>query len=91
MAGEEVPQMRSGRARTYTLAELAPDLAAADVATWHVAEGALVAAGDDLLDVTTDKAAITIPAPAGGRVLAHHVHPGAPVRATDAIVTLAPE
>jgi len=72
----------------YRLADLAPDLAEGVVAAWHAAPGAQIAEGDDLLDVVTDKACITIPAPAGGRIICQHVAPDARVRADDLVVTL---
>ncbi len=72
----------------YTLAELAPDLDEAAVAVWHAAPGARIDAGDDLLDLVTDKACITLPAPASGRVVRQHAAPDAVVRAADALVTL---
>lgn len=91
MNSPHTPSSRPATTRTYTLAELAPDLDAAEVTEWHVTESARVATGDDLLDVTTDKATITIPAPADGRVLTRHVVPGATVRPSDVIVTFAQE
>lgn len=48
----------------YTLAQLAPGLDGGVVTHWHAAAGDTLAADDDLLDVTTDKAVVTIPAPA---------------------------
>jgi pyruvate dehydrogenase E2 component (dihydrolipoamide acetyltransferase) len=55
--------------RTYTLAELAPELDEAVLVQWHVREGQAVAADADLVDVVTDKATITIPAPAGATIV----------------------
>jgi len=74
--------------QAYRLADVAPELAEGVVAAWHAAPGAHIAAGDDLLDIVTDKACITIPAPAGGRIVCQHVAPDAPVRAEDLVVTL---
>ena len=41
----------------------------ATLALWHVDEGALVNEGDDLIELTTDKAAFTLPSPRTGRLL----------------------
>lgn len=76
---------------TYRLVDLAPDLEACEVAAWHAAPGAPVAEGDDLLDIVTDKANITIPAPARGRVVSQHAAVGAVIHAADAVVTLQQE
>jgi pyruvate/2-oxoglutarate dehydrogenase complex dihydrolipoamide acyltransferase (E2) component len=52
--------------RTYTLGDLTADIPAAVVSCWYVAEGGAVAEDDDLLDLLTDKATVTVPAPASG-------------------------
>ncbi|NLF39463.1 hypothetical protein GX586_08460 [bacterium] len=56
-------------ARTYTLSDLAAEITGATLCCWHVKEGAAIREGDDLLDLLTDKATVTIPAPAPGTVL----------------------
>ncbi|MCX7848432.1 MAG: lipoyl domain-containing protein [bacterium] len=76
---------------TYRLEELAADLDRCEVAAWHVGTGSVIGEGDDLLDVVTDKACITIPAPVAGRVVRQHVGVGTVVLAGDAVVTLAHE
>ncbi len=53
---------------TYTLAELAPELDEAVLVQWHVREGQAVARDADLVDLVTDKATITIPAPVGATI-----------------------
>jgi len=45
----------------------------AAVAFWLVREGELVQEGDDLLELTTDKAAFTVPAPRTGTLVARLV------------------
>jgi pyruvate dehydrogenase E2 component (dihydrolipoamide acetyltransferase) len=40
----------------------------ATVSQWLVAEGATVEEGDDLVEMTTDKAAFNVPSPTGGTV-----------------------
>jgi pyruvate dehydrogenase E2 component (dihydrolipoamide acetyltransferase) len=55
--------------QTYTLSDLAAEITEAAFSCWHVAEGASVREGDDLLDIVTDKATVTIPAPAAGTII----------------------
>ena len=40
----------------------------ATISRWLVAEGATVEEGDDLVEMTTDKAAFNVPSPAAGTV-----------------------
>jgi pyruvate/2-oxoglutarate dehydrogenase complex dihydrolipoamide acyltransferase (E2) component len=44
----------------------APD--EAEVSFWYVEEGDVVQEGQDMVEMVTDKAAFTVPAPAGGTV-----------------------
>ncbi len=46
------------------LGEDAPDQA--EVSFWYVEEGEAVEKGQDMVEMVTDKAAFTVPAPAGG-------------------------
>jgi pyruvate/2-oxoglutarate dehydrogenase complex dihydrolipoamide acyltransferase (E2) component len=48
----------------------------ATVAFWLVQEGSTVQEGDDLVELTTDKAAFNVPAPASGTVQEICVHEG---------------
>ena len=50
------------------LPELGESVTEGIVVEWRVAEGDAVEAGDTLLDVTTDKVDVEVPAPAAGRV-----------------------
>ncbi len=52
-----------------TLPELGDDDDSAEegeVSFWYIEEGATVKEGEDLVEVITDKAAYTVPAPSGG-------------------------
>ena len=52
-----------------TLPELGEDADdAAEVSFWYVDEGQTVQEGDDLVEMVTDKAAFTVPAPVSGTV-----------------------
>ena len=48
------------------LGDDAPDVA--EVSFWYVEEGDTVEEGQDLVELVTDKAAFTVPAPVGGRL-----------------------
>ena len=51
------------------LSDLAPDIETAVITAWCVNEGDNISHEDDLLDITTDKASITIPAPESGTIV----------------------
>lgn len=51
---------------TVCLPELGEGIAAATVACWHFKEGDRVNAGDEVVEVVTDKAVFSIPAEAPG-------------------------
>lgn len=53
-------------AKLPPLGEDAPD--EAEVSFWYVEEGDSVEEGADMVEMVTDKAAFTVPAPAGGTV-----------------------
>ena len=50
------------------LPELGEGIKNAIVAYWHVKEGDTVAQGDELCEVTTDKATFNVEAPVSGRI-----------------------
>jgi len=77
--------------RTYTLAELAPDVDAAEVLAWHVTPGARMVLGDDMLDLVTDKATITIPAPCAGTLIEQLAAAGAKITGADRLLILQPD
>jgi pyruvate/2-oxoglutarate dehydrogenase complex dihydrolipoamide acyltransferase (E2) component len=74
--------------RSYTLADLAPDLSDVAVSAWYVTPGQQVREDDDMLDLVTDKAAVTLPVPANGRVVSIGPRLRAPVDAEQVLVTL---
>ncbi|MBF0490553.1 MAG: hypothetical protein HQL15_08040 [Candidatus Omnitrophica bacterium] len=53
---------------TIILPELGEGITKATVAYWHVQQGDHVVAGDEVCEVTTDKATFNVEAPATGRV-----------------------
>ena len=56
----------------FKLPDLGEGIAEGEILKWHVAAGQAIAEDAPLLDVETDKAAVTIPAPRGGRVAVLH-------------------
>ncbi|MGE0026431.1 MAG: DUF2118 domain-containing protein, partial [Thermoleophilia bacterium] len=58
------------------LPELGESVTEGVVVEWRVKEGDAVAAGDTLLDVTTDKVDVEVPAPAAGTVARIVAAPG---------------
>ena len=60
-----------------TLPQLGEDTAEeAEVAEWLVQQGDAVQEGDDLVEMTTDKAAFTVPAPKTGTIAELRVREG---------------
>ena len=57
----------------------------ATLALWHVEEGAIVEEGDDLIELTTDKAAFTLPSPKTGRIVRRLKQEGAPIAIGDTL------
>ncbi|MBN2311036.1 MAG: hypothetical protein JXR94_18820 [Candidatus Hydrogenedentes bacterium] len=60
----------------------------ATVSYWLVEEGDQVKEGDDLVEMTTDKAAFSVPSPESGTVLEKLVEEGDDVRVGDVLCTL---
>jgi 2-oxoisovalerate dehydrogenase E2 component (dihydrolipoyl transacylase) len=58
------------------------------VAFWLVNEGDLVHKGDDLVELTTDKAAFTLPSPKQGRLVEIVAEEGDPVEVGDVLCML---
>jgi len=52
-----------------TMPQFSESTSEATVSKWHVRPGDLVRQDQTLLDVTTDKAVMAVPAPAAGRVI----------------------
>jgi pyruvate/2-oxoglutarate dehydrogenase complex dihydrolipoamide acyltransferase (E2) component len=58
------------------------------VSYWHVKEGAQVSGKDDLVELTTDKAAFNVSSPVSGRVIEIAAREGATVRIGDILAVL---
>lgn len=57
------------------LPQLSMGMSDAEVVEWLVSEGDRVADGDDLLEIEAEKARMTLPAPAAGKVVDIQVEP----------------
>ena len=57
----------------------------ATVSTWLVQVGDEVNEGDELIELTTDKAAFSVPSPATGKLAEQSVQDGDEVKAGDAL------
>jgi pyruvate dehydrogenase E2 component (dihydrolipoamide acetyltransferase) len=62
--------------RTFELPDLGEGLAKAEVVEWHVAVGDPVAEDQDLVDLQTDKAIVTVPCPFTGTLVERHGEAG---------------
>ena len=60
----------------------------ASVSHWFVGVGGHVAQGDDLVELTTDKAAFTVPAPESGSLLERAVETGDTIAVGDLLCIL---
>lgn len=74
--------------KTYTLSELADELDQAVVAQWHVTAGQAVKTDDDLIEVITDKAAITLAVPCDGNIISCNKAIGDKIVGQDSLITI---
>lgn len=58
------------------LPDIGEGLAEAEIVKWHVADGDLIKENDALVDVTTDKATVEIPAPVAGTIITRNGNVG---------------
>ena len=58
------------------LPELGEGIQKATVAFWHVKEGDFIKVGDEICEVTTDKATFNVEAPANGQLKSIAIQPG---------------
>lgn len=70
---------------TMTLLDVAEEGDKLLLAGWFLKEGDAVSRGQDLLDVETDKAAITVPSPVSGKVVRLLVAEGEEVKRETAL------
>jgi 2-oxoglutarate dehydrogenase E2 component (dihydrolipoamide succinyltransferase) len=68
------------------LGDDAPD--EAEVSFWYVEEGEAIEEGQDMVEMITDKAAFTVPAPVGGKVAQILTREGDKVKVGQVMVTV---
>lgn len=72
----------------FLLPDLGEGIHEGEILKWHVAEGETVVEDAPLVDIETDKAAVTIPSPRGGRVAKHGGKAGDTVRVGDLLAEI---
>jgi 2-oxoisovalerate dehydrogenase E2 component (dihydrolipoyl transacylase) len=82
-----VPGGVNGR-RTFALPDLGEGLTEADVVSWHVAVGDVVALNQVLVEVETEKAVVELPSPFAGTVVELLAEEGATVAVGSPIVAI---
>ncbi len=75
----------------FKLPDIGEGIAESEIAQWHVAVGDTVSEDQPLVDMLTDKAAVELPSPVSGRVLALHGQVGDRIAVGALLVTLAVE
>ena len=72
----------------FILPDLGEGIAEGEILKWYVEEGGPVVEDEPLMDVETDKAAVTIPSPRGGRISALKGKVGDIVNVGDVVVVI---
>ena len=74
-------------AKEFRLPDIGEGIAEAEIARWLVPEGASVKEDQDLVEIETDKALVTLPSPQDGRVSKLHAKEGDIVKVGQVLVT----
>ncbi len=74
----------------FKFPDLGEGLVEGEVVKWHVKEGDYVKEGDPLVDVMTEKATVTLPAPTSGRVVKILVREGQVVKVSQTLCIIEP-
>lgn len=72
----------------FKLPDLGEGIAEGEILKWHVTEGGDVVEDAPLVDIETDKAAVTIPSPRGGRVVALRAKVGDTANVGDVVIVI---
>lgn len=72
----------------FLLPDLGEGIHEGEILSWHVAEGGTVVEDAPLVDIETDKAAVTIPSPRGGQVARHGGRVGDLIRVGDLLAEI---
>jgi pyruvate dehydrogenase E2 component (dihydrolipoamide acetyltransferase) len=82
------PQQEAAGLFEFKLPDLGEGIAEGEILKWYVAEGGEAVEDEPLVDVETDKAAVTIPSPRGGTVKALKGKVGDIVNVGDVVVVI---
>ncbi len=74
--------------KEFILPSLTEGVDQAIVSYWHVNEGDIVTAGQDLVEMVTDKATFNVPAIAGGKVIKINFREGDTVKVGEALAQI---
>jgi pyruvate dehydrogenase E2 component (dihydrolipoamide acetyltransferase) len=72
----------------FKLPDLGEGIAEGEILKWYVEEGGTIGEDEPLMDVETDKAAVTIPSPRGGKIAAYKGKVGDIVNVGDVVVVI---
>jgi 2-oxoisovalerate dehydrogenase E2 component (dihydrolipoyl transacylase) len=72
----------------FVLPDLGEGLTEAEIVTWHVRVGDIVAVDQEVVEVETAKAVVAIPVPFAGRVAELHAGPGDMLAVGDPLITV---
>lgn len=72
------------------LPELGEGIEKAKIACWHTSVGQLVAIGDDIVEVVTDKASFNVPSGISGRIKEICVDEGQEIKIGEVLAVLEP-
>ncbi len=72
----------------FILPDLGEGIAEGEILKWYVEEGGQIVEDEPLVDVETDKAAVTIPSPVGGKVVALKGKVGDIVNVGDVVIVI---
>jgi 2-oxoisovalerate dehydrogenase E2 component (dihydrolipoyl transacylase) len=75
----------------FVLPDLGEGLTEAEIVSWHVRVGDIVAVDQEVVEVETAKAVVAIPVPFAGRVAELHARPGDLLAVGDPLITVSDE
>src|ERR1035438_10254646 len=75
----------------FVLPDLGEGLTEAEIVSWHVQVGDIVAVDQEVVEVETAKAVVAIPVPFAGRVAELHARPGDLLAVGDPLITVSDE
>lgn len=74
--------------KEFHFPDVGEGIAEGEIVSWLLKEGDWVKQDQDLVEVETDKALVTLPCPYEGKILKLHAEPGSRIRVGDVLVTV---